>query len=141
MLGGIVGSVASSLLKNVVGGSKKGGGSQQPSVDPRVGFAAERTYAQQAAENAARRSDPGRRMTAEQEGRAKDVAMKEEVLRMYRDAQTNPKVRQAIIAQAERQGNISQAIQAARYNLSDPLKRDTDTRTTPLKLPKSTPLV
>ena len=131
-----------SVGSKLIGGSKKGGSSrQQPVIDPRVGFAAERTYAMQAAQNAAKISDPGRRMTAEQEGRAKEVNRTKEVMAMYRDAQTNPKVRQAIIAQAERQGNISPAIQAAKYNLSDPLKRDTDTRTKPLKLPKTTTLI
>lgn len=130
-----------SVGSKLMGGSKKGSSSrQQQVIDPRVGFVAEKTYAMQAAQNAARLSDPGRRMTAKQEGRAKDVAMKEQVMSMLRDAQTNPKVRQAIIAQAERQGNISAAIQAAKYNLSDPLKRDTDTRTAPLKVPKTTTL-
>jgi ribosomal protein L4 len=94
----------------------------------------------QAAQNAAKISDPGRRMVAEQEGRAKEVNRTREVMAMLRDAQTNPKVRRAIIAQAERQGNISPAIQAAKYNLSDPLKRDTDTRTALLKLPKTATL-
>jgi hypothetical protein len=129
-----------SVSSKLMGGSKKGSSRQQLVVDPRVGFAAERTYAMQAAQNAAKISDPGRRMVAEQEGRAKEVNRTREVMAMLRDAQTNPKVRRAIIAQAERQGNISPAIQAAKYNLSDPLKRDTDTRTALLKLPKTATL-
>lgn len=133
MFGNIVGPLLS-VGSKLIGGKSKGSGSRQPAIDPRIGFAAEKTYAMRAAENAKRLSDPGRRMTAKQEGRTKDVAYKEEVMSLYRDAQTNTRVREAIIQQAERQGNISPILKKARYDISDPLKRDTDTRTKPLKL-------
>ena len=133
MLGGIVGSVASSLLKNVIGGSKKSGGSQQQVIDPRIGFAAERSYAQRAAENARNLADPGRRMRAPAEGSAKDIRMKEEVMELYRTI-PRTQVREAMVQQAMRAGNTSAKIKAAMYDISDPLKRDTDTRVKPLKL-------
>ena len=133
MFGGIVGSVASSLLKNVIGGSKKSGGSRQQVVDPRIGFAAERSYAQRAAENARNLADPGRRMRAPAEGSAKDIRMKEEVMELYRTI-PRTQVREAMVQQAMRAGNTSAKIKAAMYDISDPLKRDTDTRVKPLKL-------
>lgn len=133
MFGGIVGSVASSLLKNVIGGSKKSGGSRQQVIDPRIGFAAERSYAQRAAENARNLADPGRRMKAPAEGSAKDIRMKEEVMELYRTI-PRTQVREAMVQQAMRAGNTSAKIKAARYDISDPLKRDTDTRVKPLKL-------
>lgn len=134
MFGGIVGSVASSLFKNVIGGSKKSGGSQQQQViDTRIGFAAERSYAQRAAENARNLSDPGRRMRAPAEGSAKDIRMKEEVMELYRTI-PQTQVREAMIQQAIRSGNTSAKIKAAMYDISDPLKKDTDTRVKPLTL-------
>jgi hypothetical protein len=81
-----------SVSSKLMGGSKKGSSRQQLVVDPRVGFAAERTYAMQAAQNAAKISDPGRRMVAEQEGRAKEVNRTREVMAMLRDAQTTLKI-------------------------------------------------
>lgn len=131
MFGGIVGSVASSLLKNVIGGSKKSGGSQQQQVID--GFAAERSYAQRAAENARNLADPGRRMRAPAEGSAKDIRMKEEVMELYRTI-PRTQVREAMVQQAMRAGNTSAKIKAARYDISDPLKKDTDTRVKPLTL-------
>ena len=139
--GSLVSSIGGSLLKSVVGGgSGKGSGSsaqlaaimQQDSYRKKQGFVADQV------ERAAARADPRYRKRAAQEGPAKDVKYKEEIMSLYSSI-PQTRVREAIIKQAERQGNMSATIKKMRYDLFD--KKEEDTRTKPLQLEKSNTMV
>ena len=136
-----IGSLLTSVVSSVVGGgSGKGSGSsakmaaimQQDSYRKKQGFVADQV------ERAAARADPSRRKRAAQEGPAKDVEYKEEIMSLYSSI-PQTRVREAIIQQAERQGNMSPTIKKMRYNLFE--KKEEDTRTKPLQLEKSNTMV
>ena len=140
-LGSLVSSIGGSVLKNIVGGgSGKGSGSsakmaaimQQDSYRKKQGFVADQV------ERAAARADPRYRKRAAQEGPAKDVKYKEEIMSLYSSI-PQTRVREAIVKQAERQGNMSATIKKMRYDLFE--KKEEDPRTKPLQLEKSNTMV
>jgi hypothetical protein len=140
-LGSLASSIGGSLLKSVVGGgSGKGSGSsakmaaimQQDSYRKKQGFVADQV------ERAAARADPKYRKRAAQEGPAKDVKYKEEIMSLYSSI-PQTRVREAIVKQAERQGNMSATIKKMRYDLFE--KKEEDPRTKPLQLEKSNTMV
>ena len=133
--------VGGSLLSNIVGGGGgTGSGSsakmaaimQQDSYRKKQGFVADQV------ERAAARADPRYRKRAAQEGPAKDVKYKEEIMSLYSSI-PQTRVREAIVKQAERQGNMSATIKKMRYDLFE--KKEEDPRTKPLELEKSNTMV